>query len=240
MFNIRKFTTRRIEQMYDSMKSRSNISRIKEVCDNANGNIAVMLKIDPSVSICTTVVSTESMCGLTEPRFTTKFTSLEIRNSTNLITGFLKSNAPPIQKEVTNYLAILYNTVLDLAASGMSDLQSLNDLLCYRTLFYYYVNKIDFMLSQWGELFQTIKINDDHANFNTQRKRIDKMELNRLICVGLPTALVCGPIVYPIMIVANFTVCCWAPCFVACKIATLDDTVEQDRIRRIKDQENYW
>jgi hypothetical protein len=240
MFNIREFTTLRMEKMYESMKSRSNISCIKEACENANGNIIVMLKMDHSVSICTTVVSTEHMCGLTEPRFTTKFTSLEIRNSTNLITGFFKSNAPPIQKEVTNYLTILYNTVLDLAASGMSKLHSLNDLLCYRTLFYYYINKIDFMLSQWGELFQTIKIKDDHTNFNAQRKRIDKMELNHMICIGLPTALICGPIFYPFMIVANFTVCCWAPCFIACKIYTLDDTVEKDRIRRIKDKDNFW
>jgi hypothetical protein len=190
--------------------------------------------------LCTTVISTEYAMGLSEMKVTTKFTSLEICNATKLVSGFLKHNAPPVQKDVVAYLTTVYESALTMSAEGMNNIHSFSDLMYYRRLFYYYTSKITFMLDQWGEMFHTMNQREKHVKFQEQMKRIGKMEMNRLLACGIPIGIIGCFLIYPVSLVAELTVCCWAPCYVGCKIASIDSDIEQDRIRRIKERENYW
>lgn len=236
MFTFTKFDKRRVDQIFATLKERSNINQIKELQENAEANVKHMLGMDSYPSICETVIFTETAFGLTDMRCKTKFASAEVRNATKLVCGIIKTNPPPIQKEVVTYLTAVYSTALDMGSKGMGDITSFSDLINYRRLFIYYTNKIDFMLNQWGEMFHTMKMNDKHEKFQTQKRRIEKMEMNHLAACALPI----GFVVYPCIIVANLTICCWAPCFVACKIATIDDAVEEERRHRANDKENFW
>ncbi len=244
MFTISSYSNARMIEISNSLETRApSIAQLKALPKSVDNEIKRMLAITSKDPLCTTVVSTDRLMGLTEMKVTTKFTSLEMYNAAKaakLVDGFMKHAIPLIQKKVVTCLANAYKSAMNIAAEGMSELHSFSDLMYYRRLFYYYTDSITFMLDQYGEMSQARHMREKHTELQAQFKRVEKMEINRALTCGIPAGIVGCFVIYPFMLIADLTVCCWAPCFVACKIASLDNDIEQDRIRRIKERQNYW
>jgi hypothetical protein len=252
MFRFSKYTSNDIERMTTTISS-SNIKSIKDLCIDCENQIAVKLNVNSTTPLCTTVVTTESMCGFKEMHFVTKFTNIELYNSTCYESSFLDrnknlnnakkmdcatiKNSSNFQKEIVEDLRNVYIQLLNLSASGMSQINDLTHLIYYNYLFHYYVDKIKFMLNNWSDkILETYNLDELNTNYQAQRKRLDKMSMNRII----PIFICGGFIAIPFVIIGSYLSICWLPCYTACKIATLDDEIEQKRIAQAKDKLNYW
>lgn len=249
MVRFSNYTTNDITLMFDSIQNKSNIGNIRDKCIAIESVLAEELGCK-GVQLCTTVISTESSCGMKDMNIVTKFTNSEIYNSICYESEFGKKkdepkkmdcatfkSASPFQKHIVLYLRTKYSEILEIGATGMSQLNSYSDLVNYQYLFYYYTHKIKFMLDKWSDkILETYELDNANANYQAQRKRIDSMAMKRFIPI-----FVCGGfIAIPFLIIGSYTVCCWAPCFAACKIASLDDEIEQKRLQQIADKQDYW
>lgn len=250
MFRISNYTTNDITLMFNSIQNRSNIQSIRDMCIATENELAEKLAIDNNVQLCTTVISTESVCGIKDMKIVTKFTNLEIYNSICYETDFFNiknhprkmdcatiKNMSPFQREIIQYLRTKYSQMLQICATGMSQINSYSDLVNYQYLFYYYTHKIKFMLDKWSDkILETYELDNANANYQAQRKRIDSMAMKRFIPI-----FICGGFVaIPLIVIGGYTACCWVPCLAACKIMSIEDEIEQKRLQQIADKQDYW
>jgi hypothetical protein len=250
MFRISNYTVNDITLMFNSIQNGSNIQTIRDICISTENSVAEMIGVNSTVPLCTTVVSTESACGFKDMMFVTKFTNLEIYNSICYKSDFFqKNNEPrkldcatiknttPFQKEIVQYLRTKYSEILQTCTNGMSQLNNYSDLVNYQYLFYYYTHKIKFMLDKWSDKFlASYEIDNANANYQVQLKRIDSMAMKRFI----PLFICGGFVAIPFIVIGSYTACCWVPCFVACKIMSLDDEMEQNQLQQIAYKQDYW
>lgn len=250
MIRIFNYTINDITFMFNSIQNKSNIQTIRDMSISTENKIDVKLGNNTNKPLCTTVVSTESTFGFKYMKIVTKFTNIEIYNSVCYESDFFnKKNEPTkldcatiknissFQKEIIQYLRTKYTEILQICAIGMSQINSYSDLVNYQYLFYYYTNKIKFMLDKWSDkILETYNLDNANTNYLAQRKRIDSMAIKRFI----PIFICGGFIAIPFIIIGNYTVCCWSPFFVAFKISTIDNEIEQKRIQQIADKQVYW
>ncbi len=250
MLRISNYTVNDITSMLNAIQNSSNIQVIRDTCTTTENEVAVKLSIDSTVPLCTTVISTESALGFKDMKFVTKFTNLEIYNSICYESDFFNKknelrkmdcatikNISPFQTEIVQYLRAKYSEILETGATGMSQLNSYSDLIKYHYLLNFYIHKIKFMLDKWSnKLLETYELDNANANYQAQRKRIDSMAMKRFIPI-----FICGGFVaIPLIVISSYTACCWAPCFAACKIMSIEDEIEQKRLQQIADKQDYW
>ena len=248
--NIRysNFTIQDIHKMFEDIKNITNIEEIIEMCNNTEKGLKEMLNVSSDTTLCITVISTQNICGFKFIEFTTKFTNFDTYNSICYEPDFFNGKVEPSkmncsaiknmtnnQKKIVEYLREKYIELITKASNQMNIMNNYSDLNKYNCLFNYYVNKINFMLSQWGEILETHHL-ENNPSYQEQKKRIMNMEMKRVI----PIFIVGGILSIPISIISYLTFFCWAPCYVASKISSLDDEIEKKRLEQIKDKQKYW
>jgi hypothetical protein len=254
MFRFSNYSVTDIERMATTLSS-SNIQTIYNKCIQCETEIANKLGVNGQTPLCTTIVTTESMYGFKEMRFVTKFTNNDIYNSVCYESNILNRNptpnpdnakkmdcglmkrTSPFQQEVVNQLRITYVQLLELCATGMSEINDFNHLINYHYLFNYYIHKIHFMLNLWSDkIFETMDLDNSNVNRETQLRRMNSMSMKR----SIPIFICGGFIAIPLIVIGSYLSICWLPCYTACKIASLDDEIEAKRVTQAKDKLHYW
>ncbi len=252
MFRFFKYTNADIERMATTLSS-SNIQTIRDKCIQCENEIANKLGVNGETPLCTTVVTTESICGIKEMRVVTKFTNKEVYDSICYESSFIDRNSNPanarkmdcatikntsvFQKEVVNQLRTTYIQLLELCATGMSEINDFTQLFYYHMLFNYYINKIKFMLNKWSDkILETYNLDTSNIKCEAQLRRMNSMSMKR----SIPIFICGGFIAIPFIIIGSYISMCWLPCYTACKIASLDNEIEAQRVSQAKDKLDYW
>ncbi len=252
MFRFSNYSVTDIERMATTLSS-SNIQTIRNMCIQCETEIANKLDLNSETQLCTTVITTESICGIKEMRVVTKFTNQEVYKSVCYESDFFDRNPNPantrkmdcatiknssvLQKEVVNQLRSTYLQLLELCATGMSEINDFTHLMYYHQLFYYYTNKIKFMLDKWSDkMLETYELDNSNVKREAQLRRMNSISMKRSIPI-----LICGGfIAIPLIVIGSYLSICWLSCYTACKIASIDDEIEQKRIAQAKDKLHYW
>lgn len=253
MFRFFNYTAEDVEHMATTISS-SNIQNIQNMCIQCENEIANKLGVNSETPLCTTVVTTESIYGFKEMRFVTKFTNKEMydsfcyeselkfsrtpnpNNAKKMDCAVLMKDSSELQKEVVNQLRTTYLQLLELCATGMSEINDFTHLINYHYLFNYYTNKIHFMLDKWGDIMGTYLLAKDHVKREDQLRRMNSMSMKRYI----PIFICGGFIAIPLIVIGSYLSICWLPCYTASKIASLDDEIVQKRVAQAKDKLHYW
>ncbi len=253
MFRFSNYTNADIDRMATTLSS-SNIQSIRNMCIQCENEIANKLGVTGETPLCTTIVTTESFCGFKEMRFVTKFTNKEMydsfcyeseisftstpnpNNARKMDCATLMKHRSELQKEVVNQLRTIYVQLLELCATGMSQINNFTHLINYHYLFNYYTNKIHFMLDKWGDIMGAYLLERDHVKREAQLRRMNSISMKR----SIPIFICGGFIAIPLIVIGSYLSMCWLPCYTACKIASIDDEIEQKRVIQAKDRLHYW
>jgi hypothetical protein len=252
MFRFFNYSVADIERMATTLSS-SNIQTIRNMCIQCETEIANKLGVNGETPLCTTIVTTESICGFKEMRVVTKFTNQEVYNFVCYESSFLDinpntvntrkmdcatiKNTSAFQKEIVNQLRSTYVQLLELCATGMSEINDFTHLMYYHQLFYYYISNIKFMLDNWSDkILETYNLDTSNIKREAQLRRMNSMSMKR----SIPIFICGGFIAIPFIVIGSYLSICWLPCYTACKISSLDDEIEKKRVTQAKDKLHYW